>query len=1158
MISRNRSCFAGAISFGRTASLGTLLLFAATFLLVASVLWPHTASAQTLNDDSLKGMKWRLVGPFRGGRVLAVTGIASEPNTYYFGAVAGGVWKTTDGGVSWLPIFDHEKISSIGAIAAAPSDPNVLYVGTGESCIRGDISYGDGMYKSTDAGKSWTHIGLEDTQHIARIIVDPRNPDIVLVAALGHAYGPNAERGVFRSTDGGKSWQKVLYQDDKTGAIDLSFDPQNSHVVFAALWQASRSPWGLYSGGPGSALYKSSDGGATWKKLEGHGLPKGVLGRIGVSVSGADSNRVYALIEAAENGGLYRSDDAGDTWHHVTDDHRFTQRAWYFDHIFADPKSADTLYILNTGMYRSIDGGNSFNSISAPHGDRHGLWIDPENPKRMIESDDGGATITTDGGKNWTTQNNQPTAEFYHVDTDNQFLYRVYGAQQDNSTVSIASRSDNGSIAPSDFYDVAGGESGFVVPDPRNPDIVYAGSYDGLITRFDKSTGQAQDVSAWPLNPMGHGAAELVHRFQWTAPIALSPSDPNVLYHGAEVLFKSTDQGMSWTAISPDLTRNDKSKQQSAGGPITQDNTSVEYYDTIFAIAESPLDKNQIWVGTDDGLVQLTRDGGKNWSNVTPKEIGDWSEISIIEPSPYDAGTAYVSVDRHRLDDHKPYIFKTSDFGKTWKALASNLPANSFVHVVREDPLRRGMLYAGTEMGVWVSFDDGARWQPLQLNLPVSPVHDLAIHNDDLIAATHGRAFWILDDILPLREWADVGAALAPKAPESKPADVTTSESKKGESKKTKKAEPKATDSATANSKTADSKAAAADSGSAQAESVHFFKPRVAYRTGAGSRPIPPGVALGQNPPDGAILDYWLESEPKDPKETISLEILDAKGTVVRKFTSKKTDEEKGPDEGDDFPRRGGEPLPAEKGLNRFVWDLRYERATRVPKLVTWGGSGQGPVAVPGTYQARLRVGGKDYTVSFDVKEDPRVHATQADLEKQLDLALKIRASINETHEAVNQATELRAQLEALHKRLGGNGSAGDDKKAAAGSAPADPGAKANSELAAALEDLRKKFGAFQESLVQLKSKTGEDPLNFPIQIADQMVALESTVEGSDAAPTAQCYTVFDMLSKQIAGPLAQWKDLRDKDLAALNQKIADAKIPAISLAPEKKDEAAK
>jgi photosystem II stability/assembly factor-like uncharacterized protein len=1046
----------------------SFVVFTLGFVLLAA-----SAPAQTLNDSTLQGMKWRLVGPFRGGRVLAVTGVSGQPDTYYFGAVAGGVWKTTDGGLQWLPIFDHEKVASIGSIAVAPSDPNVIYVGTGEACIRGNISSGDGVYKSLDAGKTWTHMGLDDTRHIGRVIVDPHNPDIVFVAALGHAYGTNTERGVFRSTDGGKSWQKVLYLDEKTGAIDVTFDPNNSHILYAALWQASRTPWTLISGGPGSGLYKSIDGGSTWKKLEGHGLPKGTLGRIGVSVSGGDSNRVYALIEA-EEGGLYRSDDAGDTWRRVSEDHRFTQRAWYFTHVFADPKSASTVYILNTGMYRSTDAGNSFTTVNAPHGDRHGLWIDPANPDRMIEGDDGGATISTDAGKSWTSEDNQPTAQFYHVSTDNQFLYRIYGAQQDNSTVSIASRSDNGAIVESDFYDVAGGESGFVIPDPRNPNIVYAGSYDGLITRFDKSTGQAQDISAWPLNPMGHAAADLVHRFQWTAPIALSPTDPNVIYHGAEVLFKSTDAGMSWAAISPDLTRNDKSKQQSSGGPITQDNTSVEYYDTIFAIAESPLDKNLIWVGTDDGLVQVTRDAGKNWTNVTPKEIPDWSLISIIDPSPFDAGTAYVAVDRHRNDDLHPYIFKTADYGKKWTSISSNLPADSYAHVVREDPVRKGMLYAGTESGIWISFDDGAHWQSLQMNLPHAPVHDLTVHNDDLIVATHGRAFWALDDITPIRQL---------------------------------------------------------DSADESAD-AHFFKPRVAYRTRIGAFPIPPGVAAGSNPPNGAILDYSLKEAPKEP---ITLEILDAQGKVVRKFSSKKPEGEAGGEEEGGFRRgRGAESIPAEKGMNRFVWDLAYERAVRVPGLIVWGGSGAGPLAVPGTYQARLRVAGKDYTVPIEVKEDPRVQVSQADLEKQLDLALKIRSAINDAHEAVNQITDAHSQLEALHKRLA------DDQK--------------NKEIAVAAGDLSKKVKAVEDSLAQLKIKSGEDALNYPNQVSDQLVALLSTVEGSDAAPTAQCYTVFDLLTKQMAAPLAQWKDLRDKDLAALNERIAKANIPAISLAPAKED----
>ena len=1028
-----------------------------------------TLRAQTLKEDTLKGMKWRLVGPFRGGRVLAVAGIAGDANTYYFGSVAGGVWKTTDGGLVWTPIFDKEPISSIGGIAVAPSDPNVIYVGTGEACIRGNISFGNGVYKSIDAGKTWTHIGLDDTRQIGRVIVDPHNADIAFVAALGHAYGPNAERGVFRTADGGKTWQKVLYQDDKTGAIDIQFDPSNSHILYAGLWQAARTPWSLDSGGPGSGLYKSIDGGITWKKLEGHGLPKGTIGRIGVAPAPGDSNRVYALVEA-EDGGLYRSDNAGESWQKLTGDHRFTQRAWYFTHVFADPKNPDTVYILNTGMYRSTDAGATFNPISAPHGDRHGLWIDPTNPNRMIEGDDGGATVTTDGGKSWTSENDQPTAQFYHVATDNQFLYHLYGAQQDNSTVSIASRSDGGAITDADWFDVGGGESGFVVPDSRNPNIVYAGSYDGLITRFDKSDGQTQDISAWPLNPMGHGAADLVHRFQWTAPIALSPNDPNVIYHGAEVLFKSTDAGMNWTAISPDLTRNDRGKQQSSGGPITKDNTSIEYYDTIFAITESPLEKGLIWVGTDDGLVQVTRDGGKNWSNVTPKDLPEWSMISLIDPSPHDAGTAYVAVDRHRLDDLRPYIYKTTGYGKQWTKLTNGIPDNAYVHVVREDPKRRGLLYAGTETGIFVSYDDGAHWQSLQMNLPQAPVDDLTVHNDDLIVATHGRAFWILDDIEPLRQLDD----------------------------------------------------------KTDMEDVHFFAPRTAYRSRIFSFRVR-NMAVGENPPSGVILDYSLKEAPKD---SIKLQILDSQGKVINKFSSKKVDEQRPPSEGEPFDFGGRDALPVEKGLNRFVWNLRYEPATKVPGLVVWGGSGDGPVAVPGKYQAKLTVAGKDYTVSFELKEDPRVQVSDADLQKQLELGLKVRDRLSEAHRGVNEMKEAQAQMAALKTRLG------SDEKV--------------KDIVAAMDDLNKKIGSVEDGLVQLKAKAGEDALNFPNGPADQLQALGSTVDGSDNAPTQQCYAVFDRLSAPIGEQLAKWKDLKEKDLPALNDKISKANIPAIALTPPK------
>jgi photosystem II stability/assembly factor-like uncharacterized protein len=1037
---------------------------------------PAAAVAAPASEDAaLKGMKWRQIGPFRGGRALAVAGVAGDANTYYFGAVAGGVWKTTSGGLTWTPLTDKTGIMSVGAIAVAPSDANVIYVGTGESCIRGNISFGDGMYKSMDAGKTWARIGLEDTQHIARIVVDPKNADVVYVAALGHAYGPNETRGVFRSTDGGKNWQKVLYKDDKTGAIDLALDPANPRILFAAMWEAQRSPWGMTSGGPGSGLYKSSDGGTSWARLEGHGLPGGVLGKIGVTVSGGNSQRVYALIEA-EKGGIYRSEDAGESWKLINGDHRFTQRAWYYHHIFADPKNTETVYVLNATMFRSIDGGKTFAAVRAPHGDYHGLWIDPTNTDWLINANDGGATVTHDGGKTWTTQANQPTAQFYHVSTDNSFPYRVLGAQQDNSTVSIASRSDDGAIDRTDWYDVGGGESGYVVADPRNPAIVYAGSYGGMITRFDKRSAQVQDVNSWPLDPMGAGAAELKHRFQWTAPILISKHDPSLLYHGGEAVFLTKDNGMSWTAVSGDLTRNDKSKQQSAGGPLTQDNTSVEYYDTVFALAESPLEKGVLWAGTDDGLVHVTRDAGQHWTNVTAKEFGEWSLIGLIDASAHAAGTAYVAVDRHKLDDYHPYIFKTADYGKTWTKLTTGLPETAYVHAVREDPKRQGLLFAGTETGVFYSSDDGAHWQALRLNLPTVPVHDLVVQENDLVLATHGRAFWILDNITALRE--------------------TTAETSK--------------------------------------EDVHLFTPAAAVRFRGPGFTIPGGMPAGENPPSGAMIEYWLKAAPKD-KEEVTLEILDAQGKSVRKLSSKKSgdgDAEAGGEEGEFGGRGGGDKLPAEAGLNRFVWDVRGEAPAKVPGAVSWGGRAIGALAAPGTYQAKLTAAGKTYTAVVEVVKDPRVAATPADFEKQTELARWINERASSGHAAVNQMRSVRGQIEALQKRLA-----------------ADESAKVVLEAAG---EVVKKINAVEEKIIQPKSKSSQDPLNYPIQTADQLMALKGTVEGADAAPTAQEYEVFEELSARLEKQLAAWKEIQAKDLAALNETIQKNKIPAIAPAAEK------
>ena len=1048
---------------------------------------PASPAASSPDDDKevkgpWKNLQYRLIGPFRGGRVVAVAGVVGQNDTYYFGSTAGGVWKTTDGGLNWKPIFDKEKDASpaIGAIAVSESDPNVIYVGTGEACIRGNIVGGNGVYKSIDAGKTWKFVGLADTHAIGRLIVDPRNPDIAFVAALGHPFGDNEERGIFRTRDGGKTWEKVLYKDAKTGGIDLSFDPTNSNIVFAALWQARRSPWGMDSGGPGSGLYRSIDGGTTWKQLKGHGLPEGILGRIGVTVSGANPNRVWAVIEA-EKGGIYRSEDGGDSWQLMNDDHRFRQRAWYYSHIFADPRSADTVYILNTGAYRSNDGGKTFERVPSPHGDNHALWIDPTNPKRLINGNDGGATVSTDAGASWTTQNNQPTAQLYHVTTDNRFPYYIYGAQQDNSTVAIASASPNGAIDRPDWYDVGGGESGYIAPDPTDPMIVYAGSYGGEVDRYDHRTGETKAVNPWPVNPIGWAAADVKHRFQWTEPIVFSPHDPQTLYYAGEVLFKTTDGGMNWTIISPDLTRNDKSKQQSSGGPITKDNTGVEVYDTIFSVVESPVQKDLIWVGTDDGLVQLTRDGGKHWENITPKAMPDWGTVSMIEASPHDAGTAYIAVERHKQDDFAPYIFKTTDFGKTWTKLTEGIPANDYVHVVRVNPRRAGLLFAGTEMGVYVSWDDGAHWQSLQLNLPAAPVNDLVVKNNDLVVATHGRSFWVLDDITALEQYND----------------------------------------------------------SVPQQDVHLFTPAAASHTVFGGSPFG-GHNAGKNPPAGAVIDYWLKAEIKKPENKgadadktsekeappITLEILDPSGKVIRKFPKKQEAEQS--DEGEFRRETGGGKLSSDAGLNRFVWDLKYESASEVPHAPLWGGSTDGPEALPGTYQVRLTVQGKSYTAPLEIKADPRLSVTQADLEKQFELLLKIREKVTQTDDTINQIRDLRAQVKNIDTRL-----------------KDDPRQKQIAEAGKALD---KKMTEVEEALIQTKAKSGQDVLNYPIRLNNQLVALGGVVGSADSAPTQQSYEVFDMLSKAVDEQTAKWKQIVANDVSSYNNLVKQQDVPALIL----------
>jgi photosystem II stability/assembly factor-like uncharacterized protein len=1019
------------------------------------------AGDQQVEPTTYAGLKWRLVGPFRGGRVITVAGVLSQPNTYYFGAVAGGVWKTMDGGNTWDPLFEKQAVSSIGAIAVSDSDPNVIYAGTGEACIRGNISHGDGVYKSTDAGKTWTNVGLRDTRHIGDVIIHPTDPNTVYVAALGHAYGPNTERGVFRTRDGGKTWEKVLYLDDRTGAIEIVFDPKNPHVLFAAMWEGWRTPWTLNSGGAKDGLYRSSDEGTTWKRIEGNGMPEGPLGRIAVSVSGADSNVVYALIEA-KKGGLYRSDDGGEHWAYINADHRFRQRAWYFTHVWADPKSVGTVYIANTGLYHSSDGGKTFERLQAPHGDHHALWIDPNNPSRMINGNDGGATVSVDGGKNWTTQNNQPTAQFYHVAADNDFLYRVYGSQQDNTSVGIATRTDHGYIGPGDFAPVGGGESGYVVPDPRNSNIVYADDEGPFFTRYDRATGQAQSIQQWPEDISGHAADTQKYRFTWTMPIVISSHNPDVIYHTSQYVFRSNDAGNTWTEISPDLTRNDKAKQKDSGGPITKDQYSVEYYDVVFALAESPKQENVLWAGTDDGLLHITRDGGKNWSNVTPKGIPEWSAISLIDASAFDPAIAYVAVDAHRLDDLHPYIFKTNDFGKTWSKIIGGLPDNSYVHAVREDPARKGLLYAGTETGVWVSFNDGANWQPLQLNLPTTPIHDLIIHNDDLVVATHGRSFWVLDDIGPLRQ-------LTPGI---------------------------------------------------SSEPAHLFAPGTAVRTRLGHREKR-RFAIAENPPQGAMLYYWLKEKPK---ESIKLEMIDGQGKTLRTVSSAVKKEAEEPTEFDEEP--DVTQMPAEAGLNLFVWDLRGQMPMKIPKAIYDNGKPAGPLLLPGTYQVRLTVAGKSYTAPIEIKMDPRIKLSPEDLRKQYDLLTKLRDTEDEMNKAILGIRDLNNQLQTLEKRLAL--------------------VKESKSVADQCTELRKKVRAIEEELIQVNATAQEDEANYPTKLNSKLGYLSGVTDSADTAPTRAELEVFADLDKQLQAELNKWRDVLSKDLPALNDAMRKQDIAVV------------
>lgn len=1059
-----------------------------------------TPAKPTLPDASiLKGMQWREVGPYRGGRADAVAGIADQPNVYYFGSTGGGVWKTTDGAQTWKPVSDGFFGGTIGAVAVAPSDPSVVYAGTGEQTIRGNVSPGAGMWKSTDAGKSWVHIGLDDSQHIARIRVHPGNPDLLYVAALGHAFGPNDMRGVYRSRDGGKNWERILFVNRDSGAVDLNMDPSNPRILYASTWRFRRGAYFFDSGGEGSGLWKSADGGDSWKELSRNkGIPKGTLGIIGVSVSPSNPQNVYAIVEAKE-GGVFRSRDGGDTWAKTSDLADLRQRAWYYSRIYADPKDEDTAYVVNVRFHKTKDGGKTWSAIATPHGDNHDLWIAPNDPKRMIEANDGGATVTTDGGVNWTKQDNQPTAQFYRVSVDTDFPYRLLGPQQDNSAVRIRHRGAGSGIGTRDWEETAGGESGYIVADPKNPDIVYGGSYGGLLTIVNHKTGEQRDVNPWPDNPMGWGAADIKHRFQWNFPIFFSPNDPNKVYAASQYLMESTNAGQSWKVVSPDLTRNDKTKGVPSGGPITKDNTSVEYYDTIFYAAESPVEAGVLWVGSDDGLVHVSRDAGAHWDNVTPPKtiMPEWIMINEIDASPTDKGVAYVAATNFKWDDFRPYLYKTADYGKSWTKIVDGIPASEFTRVIRADPKKRGLLYAGTERGVYVSYDDGGHWQSLQYKLPIVPIHDLLVHEDALIAATHGRSFWILDDLEPLRQ-------LTP--------DIAT-------------------------------------------KPVHVFTPALTWRTaGGGGRPG--GGLQGTNPPNGAIIDYYIRDQK--PGTKVSMAILGGDGKVIREYTGTVQAESAKPREANGTPAAAAPATAAEveqpkeavksegdaaeeegggeeggrrgrdsskltevvNGHNRFVWNLRTAEAKRFPGMVLWSGGTLGPRVVPGTYQARLTVGDQTATAPFEVKQDPRSTSTTADLKAQYDFVTSVHDKLSEVNEQITRVRDVRKQLTDVKKRVA-------DNKA----------------VVAAANDLDKKMTAVEEALYQTKNKSSQDPLNYPIRLNDKLAGVGDSAASGPYSPTAQQIAVRDELVAQINIELAKLKAIWDTDLPAFNKLAAGVPV---------------
>ena len=1026
----------------------------------------------------LRALEWRSIGPYRGGRVSAVAGDPRNPLVFYFGANGGGVFKTIDGGTYWEPVSDgFFKTGPVGAIAVADSDPNVIYAGGGDTCMRPDMASGDGVYKSTDAGKTWVHLGLEETRHIGRIRIHPQNPNLVYVAAFGHAFGPNAERGVYRSKDGGETWELVLFKSERAGAIDLSMDPTNPRVLYAAIYQFVRKPWDEVSGGPDSGLYKTTDGGDTWTDLSDRaGLPKGIKGRIGVAMSPVRSSRVWAVIEA-EDGALFRSDDSGATWQRISEQRDLRRSPSSYMHVYPHPKDPETLYILSYQAWKSTDGGKTFTTWPTTHGDHHDMWIDPRNPDdRMIQGNDGGATVTLNGGVTWTPQYSQPTSAFYRIAVDNQFPYRVYGTQQDNSAISTPSRTNDAAIPFGASYPVGGSESGHIAPKPDDPNIVIAGAIGsgaggvGILKKYDHRTGLGggRVINVWPEDTYSsHSVKDQKYRFNWTYPILFSPHDSDVLYVAGNVVFRSTDLGQSWDIISPDLTKNDTSVMVPvSGGPISSLGFGQTFTSVIMSLAESPLRAGELWAGSDDGVVHLSRDEGKTWTNISSTEWPEWLRINTIDLSRHDPATAYLAANRYLMDDQRPYLYKTTDYGETWQEITNGIGENDFARAIREDPVRPGLLYAGTERGVYVSFDAGASWQSLQLNLPAAPVHDLLVKDNDVVIGTHGRSFWILDDVAPLRQ-------------------ITTEVTR---------------------------------------SSVHLFSVTPTYRLiGRRSSGVRAGEALrvygygraagdavafrevegpngeikryylnaGQNPPDGVVVTYYLKERPA---EEVTLTFKDQNGDVIKRFSTTED------------PR-----VPAEAGTNRFVWDMRYPNARQLSpgaalSSMEWPRAAA-PVAAPGKYFVQLEVTGRTREEAFEIRKDPRVPESEADLTAQFTLWMQVRDRLSESTDTVQRLREVREQVEERERRAG------------------------QARVKDAAERIKARLATIEAGLTRV---VGRNPMHLPPKGLHQKLATLTNVIGSaDGAPTRWTYAVAEELSARLAEHVEQLKALVDSDLTA-------------------------